>query len=175
MSAPPTLTIRRATANDAGLLADLGARTFFDAFAAENSPDDMAAYLAAAFNAAQLTVEVADSAALFLLAEIAGGAVGYAKLSAGAPVAGIEGAKPIELVRLYVVQAWLGRGVGAALMRACLDAARQAGHDTLWLGVWERNGRAQAFYRTWAFRVIGTQVFHLGSDAQTDILMARAV
>ena len=157
------------------MLAEVGARTFFEAFAAENTPDDMAAYLATAFNPAQLVVELANSAALFLIADVAGGAVGYAKLYAGAPWAGIEGAKPVELVRLYVSQDWLGRGVGAALMRACLEAARQAEHETIWLGVWERNERAQAFYRKWNFRAVGTHVFHLGSDPQTDILMERAV
>ena len=90
MSAPPNLTVRRATAHDAGLLAEFGARTFFDAFAAQNSPDDMAAYLATAFNPAQLVVELANSAALFLNADVAGGAVGYTKLYTGAPWAGIE-------------------------------------------------------------------------------------
>ena len=60
-------------------------------------------------------------------------------------------------------------------MRACVDEARQAGHGTIWLGVWERNGRAQAFYRKWNFRAVGEHVFHLGSDPQKDILMQRAV
>ncbi len=60
-------------------------------------------------------------------------------------------------------------------MRACVDEARQAGHDAIWLGVWERNGRAQAFYRKWNFRAVGQHVFQLGSDPQRDIVMQRAV
>jgi ribosomal protein S18 acetylase RimI-like enzyme len=60
-------------------------------------------------------------------------------------------------------------------MRACVDEARQAGHQTIWLGVWERNGRARAFYRKWDFRAVGEHVFQVGSDPQTDILMERAV
>ena len=43
----------------------------------------------------------------------------------------------------------------------------------MWLGVWERNWRAQAFYRKWEFTVVGDHVFLLGSDAQTDLLMER--
>jgi ribosomal protein S18 acetylase RimI-like enzyme len=82
---------------------------------------------------------------------------------------------PVELVRLYVLREWLGRGVGEALMRACVDEARRAGHATIWLGVWERNGRAQAFYRKWNFRAVGEHVFQLGYDPQKDILMQRAV
>jgi diamine N-acetyltransferase len=175
MSQNPDLTIRRANPEDAGLLAELGARTFSETFAADNTPEDLAAYLAASFNLAQQTSELSDPASTFLLAEVGGLAAGYAMLHAGGPAEGVRGAKPVELVRLYVSREWLGRGIGEALMRACVDEARQAGHATIWLGVWERNGRAQAFYRKWGFRVVGEHVFQLGSDPQRDILMERAV
>ena len=62
---------------------------------------------------------------------------------------------------------------GEALMRACIDEARRAGHQTIWLSVWERNGRAQAFYRKRDFHEVGEHVFQLGADRQTDILMKR--
>ena len=58
-------------------------------------------------------------------------------------------------------------------MRACVEESRAAGHRTIWLGVWERNPRAQAFYRKWDFRVVGDHIFVLGSDPQTDLLMER--
>jgi ribosomal protein S18 acetylase RimI-like enzyme len=171
----PDLTIRRANPVDASLLVELGARTFSETFAADNNPEDMAAYLASSFNLAQQTAELDDPASTFFIAEVSGVAAGYAQLQAGSSAEGIEGAKPVELVRLYVSKEWLGRGVGEALMRACVDEARRAGHETIWLGVWERNGRAQAFYRKWNFRAVGEHVFQLGSDPQTDILMERAV
>ncbi|HEV2829856.1 MAG TPA: GNAT family N-acetyltransferase [Pyrinomonadaceae bacterium] len=167
------LKIRRANCEDADLLAELGARTFSETFAADNTSQDMSAYIAASFSVAQQTAELADPASTFLLAEVGGLATGYAKLHAGEAAEGVEGAKPIELVRLYVSLEWLGRGIGEALMRACVDEALQAGHDAIWLGVWERNGRAQAFYRKWNFRAVGEHVFQLGSDPQTDILMQR--
>ena len=171
----PDLTIRRADPDDAGLLAELGARTFSETFAVDNNPEDMAAYLASSFSLAQQKAELDDPASTFFVAEVGGAAAGYAKLHAGEPAQGVEGAKPVELVRLYVSGEWLGRGVGPALMRACIDEARRAGHETIWLGVWERNGRAQAFYRKWNFRAVGEHVFQLGSDPQTDILMERAL
>lgn len=171
----PVFTIRRARANDAGLLADLGARTFSETFGADNTAENMAAYLASSFNLAQQTKELSDPAATFLIAEVAGVAAGYAKLHVGKPPEEIEGAKPVELVRLYVSREWLGRGVGEALMSACLDEAKRAGHENIWLGVWQRNKRAQAFYRKWKFRAVGEHPFQLGSDRQTDILMERAI
>lgn len=176
MSEPSAPTIRRAVAGDAALLAELGARTFTETFAAVNKPEDMTAYLASAFTRERQAEELADPLATFLIAEIDGVAVGYAKLRPGAEADGrISGERPIELVRLYVSQAWLGRGVGEALMRACIDAARRGDYQTLWLGVWEHNARARAFYRKWNFRDVGHHIFQLGADAQTDVLMQRPV
>lgn len=169
------VSIRRAKAADAALLSDLGALTFSETFAADNSAENMAAYLASSFNLGQQTAELVDPASTFLIAEVGGVAAGYAKLHAGEPSEEIEGAKPVELVRLYVSREWLGRGVGQALMSASVAEAQQAGHETIWLGVWERNARAQAFYRKWNFRAVGEHVFQLGSDVQTDILMERAI
>ena len=175
MSQNPEMKIRRANREDAGLLAELGARTFSETFTADNTAEDMSAYLDASFSLAQQTAELADPASTFCIAEVGGLAAGYAKLHAGEPAEGVEGAKPVELVRLYVSREWLGRGIGEALMRACVDEARQAGHDAIWLGVWERNVRAQTFYRKWNFRAVGEHVFQLGSDPQRDILMERAI
>src|SRR5215203_230073 len=151
MSQPQDLTIRRASPDDAGLLAELGARTFGETFAADNSTEDMAAYLAVSFSLAAQAAELAEPTSTFFIAEVGGRAAGYAKLHAGEPPEGVVGAQPVELVRLYVLREWLGRGVGEALMRACVEEAQRAGHGTIWLGVWEQNGRAQAFYRKWDF------------------------
>lgn len=171
---PPPL-IRRADVNDAGTLAELGARTFSDTFAADNKSEDMAAYLAASFSPAKQTEELLDSLSPYFIAEINSEAVGYAQLHAGVAPECVSGDAPIELARLYVTRKWHGRGVSAALMRACIEAARQAGHRTMWLGVWEHNGRAQAFYRKWSFQKVGEHIFQLGSDPQNDVLMAMAI
>ena len=52
-------------------------------------------------------------------------------------------------------------------------AARDKRADTLWLGVWERNPRAIAFYRKCGFEDAGTQTFVLGTDHQRDLVLAR--
>jgi diamine N-acetyltransferase len=167
--------IRQASAADAALLVELGSRTFSETFAPDNSPEDMAEYLAASFSPEQLDAELADSLATFLIAEIDQVAVGYAMLHAGALPHQASGDKPIELVRLYVSSEWHGRKVGASLMQACIDLAQRDGFDTLWLGVWENNGRARAFYRKWEFKEFGEHIFQLGADPQNDILMARTL
>jgi len=172
--------IRRANASDAPALTRLAVRTFRDTFEAVNSPEDMAQYLATAFAPEQQAAEIADPASTVLLAEARSESgemelVGYAHLIAGpAPVA-VHGPAPMELKRLYVARAWHGRGVAHALMDASLAAARARGAQTLWLGVWELNARAVAFYTKYGFTRVGEHTFMLGTDAQTDWLLARAL
>ena len=175
MTEESSLGIRRGDARDVDLLVDLGVTTFTETFAHLNSAEDMNAYLSSAFDRDRVAAEVADPSSTFFVAEVDGVGAGYAKLYAGEAETCVEGPKPIELVRLYVLQAWLGRRVGAALMEACLEHARREGYETLWLGVWEHNERAKAFYRKWGFREVGSHLFLLGSDAQTDLIMERSL
>jgi len=167
--------IRCATAADNALLAELGARTFYDTFAAENTPENMAAYLAASFGPEIQAAELSAPGSLFLIAEVDGTAVGYTRLREGQPSTRTIGARPIEIVRLYARQEWLRRGVGAALMKASLDEAARRGRDTIWLDVWDHNLRARAFYSRWGFTEVGTQVFQLGDEMQNDLLMQRRI
>lgn len=171
-----SLRIRLADVEDADLLAELGGRTFLEAFEEANTPDDIGAYLEASFSPARMEEEIADPGSTFLLAFADNSvAVGYAKLRASGADPAVRGPKPVELERIYVSRRALATGVGAALMQAALDQASAAGWETLWLGVWEENPRAIAFYQKWDFEVVGSHVFQLGSAAQNDLIMERPV
>lgn len=170
-----SVTIRSANTSDAALLAELGARTFADTFADYNRPEDMAVYLATSFSQEQMRMELRDSSCTFLIAEVENSPAGYALMRSGEAPEEVSRERPIEIVRFYLSREWHGQGVANALMRACISKAEQDGCDAIWLGVWERNTRAQAFYRKWNFREVGTHLFQLGSDLQNDLLMARSV
>lgn len=163
--------VRPATAEDAARLADFARRLFHDTFAADNRPEDMAAYEAATYSPELQRAEIADPAGLVLVAEIGDAWAGYAHLAASAPPPGIA-APAVELRRFYVDPAWHGRGVAPALMATVREAARERGARSLWLGVWERNPRAIGFYAKCGFADVGSQPFTLGADVQTDRLMA---
>lgn len=169
------LTIRQATVEDAKLLTDLAYTTFWDAFAhhPKNAPDDLNYYMRQAFNVEQITAELLDDKNIFLIAEIEDDAAGYSKIIIDNIEPGITAERPVELSRLYSHQKHLGQGVGQRLMDACFERARVEGRDVMWLGVWEYNPRAQRFYEKNGFRVVGSHVFLLGKDAQTDLLMQR--
>lgn len=169
------IEIRKATPDDAQPLTDLAYTTFWDAFAhhPKNAPDDLNHYMRQAFNVDQITAELADESSIFLIAEIAGKPAGYAKLITGNTEEGVTAERPIELSRLYAHQEYLGKGVGQNLMDACFELAAELEHDVMWLGVWEFNPRAQAFYIKNGFREVGKHTFQLGADAQTDLLMQK--
>ncbi len=171
----PSIVVRPATGRDAKLLAGLGAETFSETFGPDNTPENMAAYLAASFSPEIQAAELADPSSAFLLAEAGEIPAGYARLRESPAPAAISGSRPIEIVRFYARTPWIGRGLGAILMQACLREAGRRGCDTLWLDVWEKNHRARRFYRKWGFVEVGTQPFQLGDDTQTDLLMQRPV
>jgi hypothetical protein len=55
----PSIHIRTANLQDQELLASLGARTFREAFASDNTPEDMSDYLAKAFGPDRQAAELA--------------------------------------------------------------------------------------------------------------------
>ena len=165
------IRVRNGLAEDSRLLSELGRRTFFDSFAADNHPDDMAVYLDASFSREKLASELADPSSLFLIAESGGEAAGYARLLQSPAPPCIQARRPVHLVRIYACRRWLGLGVGPALMSACIAAARNRQCDGIWLGVWNKNSRALHFYRKWGFSRAGVQPFQLGNDRQTDLIL----
>jgi diamine N-acetyltransferase len=169
------LTIRRGVSADARLLADLGASTFRDAFAAENSPEDMELYVSMTYGVPQQRSELDNPEITTLLADVDGQLAGYAQLRAKAAPECVAGNRPLELWRFYVAAPFHGRGVAHALMSSVVMEARARQAQTLWLAVWERNERAKAFYRKCGFVDVGSQVFVLGADVQSDRVMARSL
>jgi len=172
---PSDLIIRRGQPTDAAMLAELGARTFRDTYAVQNTPENITRYLAANFGPALQAEELADPDMTTLIAEVDGIPAGFAQLSRRAPPPQLPSDAGRFLSRFYLEQVWIGRGVAQPLMAALLDTARRDGASYLWLTVWQENPRAVAFYRKCGFVVAGQTTFVLGDDPQVDWLMAREV
>lgn len=175
LSDNPAVQIRVASVTDATMLAEMGARTYYDTFVGTCTPEDMELFLQTTYTTEKLTEELLDARATYFIAEVNDQAAGFAKIYVGEIPACVRGGSPIELGRLYVDKQWIGFGIGPALMQRCVDEARRRGHQTMFLGVWERNFRAQAFYRKWGFEKIGEHIFQVGHDPQTDWLMECAL
>lgn len=167
--------IRAATPADAAVLADLARRTFYDTFAAANDPGDMALYLEGAYGVDQQTRELADRDITTLLVEEGGVAIAYAQLRGDHVPECVTGPDPIELWRFYLDRPFHGRGVAQMLMDRVKVVARERGAKTLWLGVWERNDRARAFYLKCGFADAGQHIFLFGTDPQIDRVMVMDI
>lgn len=166
------LLIRPGTIADAAALAEFAATSFREAFGADNRPEDLALHLSRSYGQRQQEAELADPAITTLLAEDEDRLAGYAQLRPGAPPPCVAADGALELWRFYVGRPWQGRGVAQALMSRVVAVARGRGARTVWLGVWERNPRAQAFYRKVGFERVGGQTFLVGTDPQKDHVMA---
>lgn len=170
----PQITISRATESDAAELAEFGRRSFDETFGPYNTSADMEAFLTKTFGIEQQTAEIRNPAqAMLVVRDQSGAIVGYALLKRMSIENSVAAERPAEVQRIYVDSSLHGRNVGARLMTACVDQAREWECDAVWLGVWERNPRAIAFYEKQGFCAVGTHDFWVGSDRQRDHVMLK--
>jgi diamine N-acetyltransferase len=165
--------IRLASKTDAILVATLSRETFYDAFAKDNTKENMELFMTESFTQEALEKEVEDGDGIFLLAYIKDRPAGYARLREENRENIMADVKAIEIARIYATQDSIGKGVGAALMQQCIQIAKEQKKEWIWLGVWSENQRAIAFYEKNGFYKFGEHTFMLGTDAQTDWLMKK--
>jgi diamine N-acetyltransferase len=169
------IRIRRAQEDDALELSMLAERTFRAAFAESNTAADMQKHCASHYGQALQLAEIRESSRETWLAEAGARLVAYVQLRLDAASPVISGERPVEIERFYVDASYHGAGLAHQLMAHVLARAVALGSAVAWLGVWERNQRALAFYRKWRFDVVGEHIFKLGDDPQRDLVMRRDV
>lgn len=165
------LSIRQANVSDKNIICALGMTTFYEAYFEQDDSCDLANYVLESFSSERIEDELNDANSTFFIAELNGRAVGYAKLRENSAVDCLENENAVELQRIYVLERAKGKGGGAALLNRCLEAARAKGYETLWLGVWERNSAALAFYEKTGFAKVGEVRFPYGESVGTNCVM----
>jgi diamine N-acetyltransferase len=172
------MSIRPALPADAPELSALGARLWRETYTGFIPEPDLEAHLAETFGPERQAAELADPASTTLILEEAGHALGYALLRARRPEgdAGTRGfTRPLEVARFYVDAARHGTGAGRSLMEAVLAHAASAGHDGLWLQVWDQNPRAIRFYAKTGFHDVGETVYPVGRLVYQDRLLVHTL
>jgi ribosomal protein S18 acetylase RimI-like enzyme len=169
------VAIRRASPDDAPALARLAEFTFRDTFTSANDSADMDLHCSRNFGAEIQLREIENPTLVTILGEEDGELVAFAQVRFNSPIECVSAKRPSELYRLYVTNRWHGLGIAYELMKEVLATVRLAASDRIWLGVWERNARALAFYRKFGFEVVGNHAFQLGNDPQRDLVMALEV
>lgn len=174
------MTIRFATLADVNGLTELSASTMREAFGPPYNPTELVEeYIVSNLTVPTLTTELTDPRSTFFLVESPDGTpVGYAKLRQQTPPRQMpkqvrQAGKSIELQRIYLLQTYVGQGQGRRLMEHCLTWAQGQHYSAVWLGVWERNARALAFYETIGFTRFGFHYFQFGSERQRDFWLYK--
>lgn len=168
-----SITIRQCNLEDVLELQKVGYETFDETFRHQNSSENMDTYLAKAFDLDQVKKEVSNSMSQFYLAYLEDKVAGYLKINIGDAQSEEMGNTALEIERIYVHRLFQQRGIGRCLFNKALDIAVQGNKDKLWLGVWEKNQKAIAFYEKLGFIQIGTHAFYMGDEEQIDFIMVK--
>ncbi len=169
------LNLRRATRDDAQVLAEFARQTFIDTYAEFNDAENMRQHCEIYFGEAQQAAEIARADCVFLLAYQAENLVGFAQVIARAQPNCVNSPTAICLYRYYVDKAWHGKGIAQALLDAALSTAREMGYQQVWLTAWEHNPRAIAFYRKAGFTEVGATGYPFGTEVQRDLVFIKSV
>ncbi|SFR35991.1 Ribosomal protein S18 acetylase RimI [Robiginitalea myxolifaciens] len=168
-------------------LRELSIQTFTAAFGPQNDPADFQNYLQNAFSREQLTEELHQAGTTFYFlreaaptvanntdtgaTEPSAATLGYLKLNTDAAQSEPLGEEGMEVERIYVRDGHQGKGLGQWMIERSGEMAKKAGKSFLWLGVWQENTRAVAFYQRMGFVIFGEHPYYIGSDRQMDWLM----
>lgn len=160
------------------MLHELAAATFPLASPPDTDPADNAAFIAAHLSETRFRDYLADPLRMLFLALLDEAPVGYAMLVTGEPydkdaARAVTTRPTVELSKIYVLPERHRSGVAGELMAVSLQAAAEIGARSVWLGVNQRNARANRFYEKQGFRIAGTKHFRVGERLFEDYVRER--
>lgn len=167
------ISVREANLSDVEPMRQVAIHSYVTTFAEFNTPENMQAFLEEAYNIDQLKKEFYEPGSALLLAFNAERIIGFARLRENKEAESYLGKNTLELQRLYIDPDFQNQKVGKILMQHSLDYARAKEKEWMWLGVWERNFKAQRFYANWGFEKFSEHVFYMGDDPQIDWLLKK--
>ncbi|MEN1986779.1 GNAT family N-acetyltransferase [Paenibacillus hubeiensis] len=168
-----TIQWTKANLNDVQLLQELSIQTFNETFKDQNSPENMKAYLDKAFNLKQLEKEMANDSSDFYFIYFNEELAGYMKMNTSDAQTENMGNDSLEVERIYIKRDFQKHGLGKYLLNQAIEIARKQDKRKIWLGVWEKNENAIAFYEKMGFIQTGAHAFYMGDEEQTDLIMTK--
>ncbi|PKH12267.1 MULTISPECIES: GNAT family N-acetyltransferase [Planomicrobium] len=149
--------------------------TFTETFKEQNSPEHLNAYLEKAYNQEQLALELENPESRFYFVHSDDEVAGYLKINVGEAQSEKMGADSLEVERIYVKKKFHKKGLGKLLLEKAFDVAAELEKKKVWLGVWEHNENAIAFYKQKGFVQTGAHPFYMGDDKQIDLIMTKTM
>ncbi|NPC90749.1 GNAT family N-acetyltransferase [Bacillus sp. WMMC1349] len=170
-----TIKLKKCTLEDLRKLQDISYETFKETFKHQNSPESINAYLEKAFNLKQLERELSDAFSQFFFVYFDHEVVGYLKVNTNDAQSEKMGDELLEIERIYIKNKFQKHGLGKSLLNKAVEIAQEHNKKKIWLGVWEKNENAIAFYKKTGFIQTGAHSFYLGDEEQIDYIMTKTL
>ncbi|CEA02556.1 Protease synthase and sporulation negative regulatory protein PAI 1 [Jeotgalicoccus saudimassiliensis] len=165
--------IVQCTVNDRETLLKLSYDTFYEAFRAQNTAENMKAYTDSAFTIDRITEELRHPESKFYFIYSGDVPAGYLKVNINDAQSEPMGSDALEVQRIYVLSEYHKQGFGKALLNHAYSIAHSLKKTKVWLGVWEENDNAIGFYKKQGFKKTGSHSFFMGDDEQTDLIAEK--
>ncbi|MFB5285285.1 GNAT family N-acetyltransferase [Peribacillus sp. Hz7] len=167
--------IKKCTIEDVCILQEISYETFNETFKQQNSPENMKAYLERAFNLKQLEKELSNISSEFFFVYFNDEVAGYLKVNINDAQSEEMSDESLEIERIYIKNKFQKHGLGKYLLNKAMEIAMERNKKKIWLGVWEKNKNAIAFYKKMGFVRTGSHSFYMGDEEQMDFIMTKTL
>lgn len=165
--------LKKCSVNDLEKLRDISIETFTDTFKDDNSEKDLKDYIERSYNANKLRTELLNKNSEFYFLHYLNEVAGYIKINFLDAQSEKMDLDSCEVERIYIRNKYKRNGFGKVLINKAIEIAKDKGMKKIWLGVWEKNFNAIAFYEKMGFRKIGSHSFFMGDDEQIDYILEK--
>ncbi|WP_309119273.1 GNAT family N-acetyltransferase [Paenibacillus sp.] len=170
-----TIRIQKCTYEDLSKLQDVSVKTFTETFKDHNSAENLNAYLERALNLKQLEKELSNPLSHFYFVYFNDEVAGYLKVNINDAQTEVMGDETLEIERIYLKNKFQKHGLGKYLLNKAIETAVEHDKKKIWLGVWEYNENAIAFYKKMGFVQTGRHSFNMGDEVQIDFIMTKTL
>lgn len=168
-----TLKIIPASENELNALREICIQTFSETYRHLNTEANFKKYIQTNFSNKQLLKELQDKNSFIYFIKEKNTTIGYLKLNINEAQSENQGSNAIEIERIYTLKEHFGKNAGKMMIAFTIEKGKELKKEFMWLGVWENNTRAIAFYEKHGFIKFDTHIFLFGNDEQTDYLYKR--
>ena len=165
--------VKKCTVEEVQKLRSISIETFRDTFEEQNTEEDLCNYLEKAYTIEQLKTELLNQDSEFYFIYDEYDLAGYLKININEAQSETNGEEALEIERIYVLPEFKGKGLGKILIQQAVERAQFHQKTNIWLGVWEHNQAALAFYKKLGFVQTGAHSFFMGEDEQTDLILTK--
>jgi diamine N-acetyltransferase len=169
------INLKKCTLEDSRKLKEISYETFHETFKFQNSPENMNAYLERAFNLEQLEKELSNISSQFFFVYCNNEVAGYLKVNTDDDQSEEMGDESLEIERIYIRNKFQKHGLGKYLLNKAMEIAMDGNKKKIWLGVWEKNENAIAFYKKLGFVQTSAHSFYMGDEEQLDFIMTKTL